>query len=148
MEKKTDRKKIIMCVERKYKYPTLEDFEKWDEKKKKKFRRSLVIYSKEVKAKVYRTTKNYMDELEYEKTAPKRNMEICRQCECFVKSIKLLEEEVIEGKYNCEKHSPAVVQEEIDLDDWATKPVPKECPYYVEMYMMEWNGKEKKNGMA
>ena len=99
--------------------------------------------AKQMKANFYSQSDAYKEELEYEKTAPKRDWGFCGQCEYFSKAMERFKpNKVLKDRYNCQKHSQAVVQEEISAEKWKEMPLPFECPFYVEVRLREWNMEE------
>ena len=82
---------------------------------------------------------------------PMINYKVCRKCEKCVKSVKMTGDQIIvfrycdviytpkdNGKYVYRYFSHGTVYPcvypNVDLE------VPKDCPYYIEMCMKEWNG--------
>jgi len=112
-----------------------------EQKKKLEWEHELLCKKKDVK--IYEGSKECLEEQEFLKTMPKRSLGICMKCEHFAKAKSLLEpNRILRGKYNCEKHSKAVVQEEFSKGEWEGKPIPKDCPFRAESKLTEWNGEE------
>ncbi len=96
--------------------------------------------NKQINANLYRGTEAHKEELEFLKTAPKRSLGICSRCAYFTALVNMLNpNEKLKNAYCCEKHSKAVVEERLTLKKWVKTPIPKDCPYFVEANMSEWN---------
>ena len=116
---------------------------------RQKIARSMVdpFFVMQIRANAYKETDEYKEELKKLKTMPRRNLGVCKKCECFSKAKALKRGFVLKGKYNCKNHSRAVVQEEMDEKEWTLNPIPVECLYYVEQCFEDWNGGKKNRDM-
>ena len=96
--------------------------------------------SKIISANFYSVTEDHKKELEFEKTAPKRRLDICKQCPHFSNAFsRHIPNKKLKNRYNCEQHSKAVVQEEFGIRQWTKALIPMNCPFCTEVKMQEWN---------
>jgi len=110
----------------------------YKEKEKEKWKNHWT--SKIISANFYSVTEDHKKELEFEKTAPKRILDICRQCPYFSNAwSRHTPNKKLKNRYNCEQHSKAVVQEEFGIRQWAKALIPMRCPFCAEVKMQEWN---------
>ena len=88
----------------------------------------------------YSNTEDHKKELEFEKTAPRRRLDICKQCPHFSNALSMkTPNKKLKNRYNCEQHSKAVVQEEFGIRQWTKAFIPMNCPFCTEVKIQEWN---------